>query len=318
MTGAPLAALGALGKLSSDAEYIHHNAAGEAFRAMDDLLADSIESSARRAGDAWSTRFASGAVHVFVFKQSESDTFLAGAIRPSRDRAGRAFPFLVAAELTIEPAQLSAPEIVPLSLEHLWKHAHRLAAESVDNGVLDADSLSSPLGAAEDLAEARRSYEEWTRSLPLADLDTLLYGTGNEPRLASALREALAAIAPHRGIEPPRTRLSVRLPLGSSGGAAVCFWLAFFRRALAWHSVLPTFFWTHSGEAGQLLLSLGRPAASVLDQLWLPGSVSDDLCDLAGEQSAESWTTAPPEIESVLGDPSSTISDLLVAICASE
>jgi hypothetical protein len=208
--------------------------------------------------------------------------------------------------------------IVPLSLEHLWKHAHRLAAESVDNGVLDADSLSSPLGAAEDLAEARRSYEEWTRSLPLADLDTLLYGTGNEPRLASALREALAAIAPHRGIEPPRTRLSVRLPLGSSGGAAVCFWLAFFRRALAWHSVLPTFFWTHSGEAGQLLLSLGRPAASVLDQLWLPGSVSDDLCDLAGEPSAESWTTAPPEIESILGDPSSTISDLLVAIGASE
>jgi type VI secretion system ImpM family protein len=317
MTGVPPSALGAFGKLAANAEYIHHNAHSAAFRALDDLLADSIESSSRRAGDVWATRFASGAVHVFVFKQSEGDTFLAGAIRPSHDRAGRAFPFLVAAELTVEPEQLSTPELVPLSLEHLWKHAHRLAAESVDHCALDAESLRSVPEATADLDEARQSYEEWTRGLALPDLDALLYGESG-PRLAPALREGLAATAPHRGIEPPRTRLSIRLPLGSSGGAAVCFWLAFFRRALAWRSVLPTFFWTHSGAAGQLLLSLGRPSASALDQIWLPGSVSDDLCDLVGEPSPESETSAPPEIELVLRDPRSTISDLLVAIRGSE
>jgi hypothetical protein len=174
--------------------------------------------------------------------------------------------------------------------------------------------------------EATALYSEWTHSLPMSDLRALLYGAepgtenGAAPGLGSAdafdtaVRFIIDLVKPHRGVDFPKTPLSLRLPLGQAGGAAVCFWIDMVRRAAGWKATLPSFFWSHDGGTGALVLHLGEPPKSTLAELWMPRGARDEFCDLTlaiPEERTRFLTPLPRSLTELLARDDYAVQDFL-------
>src|SRR5439155_1764904 len=169
-------------------------------------------------------------------------------------------------------------------------------------------------------SEVTESYADWMRSLPLVELWTLLYGDGGPEVASRALRWIFEAVRPVIGVDHPKTALTLRLPLGASGGAAVCFWIHLVRRIARWKSTLPSFFWSHDGVTGSMLLHLGEPPRSTLVELWAPTRERDEFCDLTlpiPTQGLESVPELPPDVARLVASGDRSVFDLLDASGAS-
>src|SRR5262249_29591391 len=158
------------------------------------------------------------------------DALLCGALAPSRDSAGRLFPLAVGAPLRMAPALLARPELLPFTLEGLWAEATGALADLMGATAQAASTLTLGAGQDADVAAPAALYGDWAIALPLVALWALLGPALVSP--AAPLRLLLETLTPSRGVEPSSTTLSLRLPLGAGGGAALCCWLDVVRRYL--------------------------------------------------------------------------------------
>ncbi|HYO93448.1 MAG TPA: type VI secretion system-associated protein TagF, partial [Polyangiaceae bacterium] len=223
--------LGAVGKLRARADFVHLRSHHPSFSVFEAWMAHSAEWAASRGGSAWPEAFREGGTQAFVFRTVTSgrdSAWLAGAMAPSSDQAGRLFPLAVALPLSA-PAEVRAqPALLPLLLEPCW----RTASELVSAALADPQyPLTEQLAGREalrqlDTVEAVSSLDEWIREATLTELWSLISAGGQLPNIPEALGWLSAVIRPVRGMEASDTPLSLRLPLGAAGGAAVCFWLA--------------------------------------------------------------------------------------------
>ncbi|HEX4473786.1 MAG TPA: type VI secretion system-associated protein TagF [Polyangiaceae bacterium] len=308
-------ALAAMGKLRGFEEYVRVNANTPALVALDAWVGENMAAASKRGPD-WVATYRAGRPHAFVYSTGDSSVVLAGALAPSEDNAGRAYPLFVAREIDVASAAVRSLEWLPLLLEDVWDGASRVVTEAKRDGSVSAleQLLREPRSTeASEFPRAVASWEQWTRDVSVTELAELLFDTTDAASIAGALGAVLEAVAPHRGATPPRTRLCLRLPLGRAGGAAVCFWLGVVRRAVAGTHV-PSFFWTHDGEAGSLLLSVGAFPKSTLSQLWMPAP-ADDVLDLL-DPRAEAFRSPfrEPRIERALATEGASVLDLLALL----
>lgn len=310
---------GAVGKVPWRAEYLAVPAHDASFAAFDAWLTEATEFAAAR-GSSWSEAFTRGAMHGFVFRSATDpvDSVLCGALAPSRDSAGRLFPLGLGAPLRMSPELLARPELLPFSLEGLWIEATAALADLMGaSGPDEAANRALTAGHDADLAEAAGLYDAWVSGLPLRELWALLGPALVNPH--ATLQLLLETLAPTRGVERPNATLSLRLPLGLAGGAALCFWLDLVRRYVGWESTLPTFFWSHDGNTGAALLHLGKPSKAALAELWMPDGTRDDVADLtrpADPAWAEAFSPLPPAVVATLSLPDAAVAQLLAAISA--
>ena len=294
MTELGAAAVGVFGKVPWRAEYLRMRWDGEPFTSFDAWLTNNVEWAALHASAAFAAASREGGVNAFVFRPKNGHGALGGAIVASADSAGRSFPLTVAASLAGPAAELaSCPELLPLVLEDFWQLASDVAVAVQSSGSVERAASVAPSGFSWELAasQARAAYAEWAASLPLGDLCTLVFGADGPSIAAGTVRFVVEAVRPMRGVERPRTPLTLRLPLGRAGGAAVCFWVDLVRRAAAWRATIPSFFWSHDGAAGSLWLYLGDPPQGTLVDLWVPGSPRGELCDLTTPLSSQQLGT---------------------------
>ena len=211
--------------MPSFAEYLPVPTSAPTFAAFDAWLSDASEWAAGRAGPGWPEACARGAMYGFVFRSpTAAADVLCGALAPSRDSAGRAFPLAVAAPLHASTELLRRPELLPFVLEDSWARLTEACADLISGRLLDATALPELAERpVEPVAEAAQVYDEWVSSLELAELWALLGPAMTDPALP--LRVLLETLTPARGVERPRTTLALRLPLGRAGGAALCAWL---------------------------------------------------------------------------------------------
>jgi hypothetical protein len=166
-------------------------------------------------------------------------------------------------------------------LEQVWQVATDfLAPARTGSEPTLEQSLVSLRASLVPVAEALPTYVAWLEEVPASELWTLLYGPDRHQQPLHALRLIAEAIRPSRGVERPSTPLTLRLPLGTAAGAAVCFWLDLTKRLTRWRETIPSFFWSHDGTAGHMLLHLGSPPRSTCAELWQPGRGRDEVCDL--------------------------------------
>ncbi len=112
---------------------------------------------------------------------------------------------------------------------------------------------------------------------------------------------------PHRG-EFPNTQVSLRVPLGAAGGAAVCFWPDLVRRLSGWQRTVPSFYWSHDGAEGQLTVHLGSAPPATVSELWLATATRDEFCSVGApvaESVLELLPALSPRCENALREPSS-------------
>lgn len=308
---------GVVGKLPSRAEYLPVPASAPGFAAFDAWLTDAAEWAAERAGPNWVERFAQGAMHGFVFREPAAppDGILCGAVVPSCDSAGRQFPLALAVPLQLSPELLARCELLPFVLEAVWAEATQALAE-LRAGGLTVDAISSiSVNPDMDAAEAADLYGRWAAELPLAELWLLLGPALAKPE--ATLRLLFEALAPLRGVERPQTTLSLRLPLGVAGGAALCFWLDVVRRCVGWNATVPSLFWSHDGHDGAAVVHLGRPPRDTLAELWLPTGSRDAIADMTVEPAGEviqACRVLPPSAQALLSAPAVTVSQFLAGL----
>jgi type VI secretion system ImpM family protein len=299
------------------AEYLAVPAHDPSFAAFDAWLTEATEFAAAR-GPAWTEAFSRGAMHGFVFRSATDpvDGALCGAVAPSRDSAGRYFPLGLGAPLRLSTELLARPELLPFSLEGLWLEATSGLADLMAASGSDAAAAPSlTAGHDAELAEAAELYDTWVGGLPLRELWALLGPALVDPH--ATLQLLLETLVPVRGVERPDATLSLRLPLGLAGGAALCFWLDLVRRYVGWERTLPSFFWSHDGSNGAALLHLGRPSKAALAELWMPDGTRDDVADLtrpADPAWAQAFSPLPPGVLETLSRPDVPVSQLLAAI----
>jgi type VI secretion system ImpM family protein len=303
--------IGLIGKLPASADFLRVRAHSELFEGLLTWLIDGTER-AIVAGRGAPEGAAATSVQAMVYPARRGGTLLAGALAPSSDRAGRRFPIVAAAELRLEEAFAAHPEVLPLVLEPIWAATARLVLElaALDRAAVDAGCFSAELEL--NVADVLPSYRRWTDELGLDDFVTLVFD-GDAGRAARGIALAEEAVRPYRGVEEPDTPLSLRLPLGQSGGAAVCFWLDFIKRLAGWRHTVPAFFWSHDGVSGALLLHLGKVPAVALSEVWLPTGKCDEVCDLVLPGSRDWHTDQVGAWERVLGEADARVSDLLGA-----
>jgi len=288
--------LGLFGKLPTENDFVRQHAAAEPFDSFDHWLVDSVEWAHARGADAWRNAFRTGNSYAFVYRapgRYRLAPLLAGVLGPSADRAGRQFPLSVAAALPVAEESVGCPELLPIVFEPLWQRASDTVAEG-----RAGSAVKGRLGQLElelcSLEEAGAAYREWVSTLPVGDLWALLYGEDSEDQPLLALQMLIEALRPFRGVERPNTPLSLWLPLGRVAGASVCVWLDLVRRLAGWRATIPSFFWSHDGTDGKLLLHLGDPPPCTLAELWLPSPKRYEILDLASRLDTHQVSQLPP------------------------
>lgn len=297
MTRAGSTTIGVLGKAPWRDEYLRIGVEGEPFASFDTWLTDNVEWAVVHAPPGFAEAYRTGSARAFVFRPTGTTApVLAGAIVPSHDGAGRNFPLIVAAPFADQAEALaSTPELLPIVLEDFWQLANDLAVAVQNAGGVDvagrvASVTPPPMPSA---SEASATYVAWTNTMPLTDLFALVYGDADGRGAAQAVQMILETVRPYRDIDRPRTLLTLRLPLGASGGAAVCFWIDLIRRATHWKTTIPSLFWSHDGASGDMLLHLGDAPRSTLAELWMPTAARAEFCDLTAPLRAEQLAALP-------------------------
>jgi type VI secretion system ImpM family protein len=303
VTGVSLGAPGLLGKHPSRGDFVNIGNRSQEFTSFDAFLTHNLEWAEARAGSRWVDAYSAGGVHAFVYRSApgKKTPALVGAFGPSSDRAGRRFPLTVAMPLAAPAELLAAPEIMPLVLEPCWNVCSQLVLSlAAEPNANVAERLSQMSVPEVDLDDALGSYAEWTRSLPVDELWGMIFGEDQRVNPAQLVALVSETVRSCRGVDEVATPLSLRLPLGLAGGAAVCFWLDWAGCIAGWKANVPTFFWSHNGTQGTMTLALGRLPHSTLAELWLPTGSRDEICDIATaphdlqlpEEGAARWLSA--------------------------
>jgi type VI secretion system protein ImpM len=298
-----------LGKQPMRADFIATVGPAQLVQEFDSWLLGAMEwALARRRGE-WPALFAAGRDFAFVFNPqgAEATDFLVGTIKPSHDSARRQFPLAAAAVVAGVSGVSTA--ILPLVLELVWAHTHdelwSVAFERTSNGLVPE---------LVDAQEAAAVYRAWAAELNAGQLWAALYGV---PEATTWGAQALVlfgeSVAPHRALQLPETGLTLRLPLGELGGAAVCFWLDVLRRVTNVERV-PNLFWSHEGQSGTLLLHIGKPPLSTLAELWRPTQERLEFCDLCHGptlERAEPYHEEKSHGLRAAADPNRNVGDML-------
>lgn len=300
-------AVGCFGKLPIHADFIRHNVRLRETAALDAWIQEGTSSLARAGGGAWPESCRGFAGCRFVFTGGEQERTVAGTLTASRDRGGRAYPFIIFAALD-DPLFRQMPAVVPLYYDDFFARAGEIGAES-----WGSEPVSLLTGRVDALF---RREEAVTRRLLLERQIALLGGVENLPlretlpsgwdmeRLFASVMEALRQVA-RRGAA--RVPWGVRFPLPSQGSLApfVVFWVQLVESALEDRSLRPHFFWNRAG-----LTFFFRPVpASCLLPVMDPERHEGVLFDPLKEKLPAGWEN--PDLRRLLGSESSTLLDIL-------
>src|SRR5579863_2398440 len=209
---------------------------------------------------------------------------LAGAVGPSRDRAGREYPAAIVSAVALEDAA-THPEVLPILLEEYWQRAvealawARTAPEGAEESRLQVVT-GEPV---EPCANAVSLYRDWTRRTTPSELCGML---DRSPQWLEHAVDAVAGAA-RRQRQGDRfvdaSRCAVRVPLGRAAGAALCFWLDVVWRAAGGRGSCPSLFWSHDAQSGDALLSLPIALDTTLATLWSGAPSGAGILDLTGD-----------------------------------
>ena len=224
--------IGALGKVPSHDEFLRVHASGGPFAAFDTWMLENLAWASSRGNRAWDDAFRQGGVQAFVsgLPRRAPPSPAGGPLGPSADRYGRLFPFAIAAEL-YPTSMLLGSGVTPVVLEDFWTQASVASSPvPIRRSTRSKTGSRVPARSSTPTPEALAPYHEGTRSLALADLFDLISLGGPHGASSRAIRWLRETVRPYQRTERPRTPLTLRLPLGQAGGAAVSSWLDLVQR----------------------------------------------------------------------------------------
>ncbi len=307
------------GKLPTHGDFLRYNASGRAMQAFDAWVQQGIVEAQRQLGQDLVPAFEQAGTTHFFFDAPNAPHVLAGAFRPSRDRSGRRYPFLVAVE--VEKRQVEGRRMPgwPDRYERFFRAAALLVDEAVD-GRLEEGELPERLAylrAIHDATPFAVDYEFRLRQASAHDLWARTWGDAEDGRkyvLLKNLTEAFGAASTGRSAKLPGA-LDFPLP-PTPRGLDVSFWLETCWHLLGSAPDYVTVFWSDPPTAeARMLVTTAPPPAAVLPHLLRAASGSTVssgpgmhvLDDAAGQPAALAALALPARVGTLLEDDALTL-----------
>jgi|GEM_PF-1433776 len=320
------------GKLPCRDDFIRHGLTSHpAVLEFDGVLARSLVYASSQQG--WNEEAVLQAgVSDYLFSTHDRRWCYFGALRPSRDKAGRLYPIVAG---IILPAYAVAPYSPELSIanEQFFTDLQRALSCTVNTGDLpgcqqflspyciDSNSHARNVHAKEDLELGGKLLEQHLAHTSVSRLQTILAQSGS-----ALLDDILLAFIYHadllRRLGQNAPKQLITLPLSEKKGETAldqATWLAFYRAALGKNKTrFPDYIAKNDGRRCTLTLAPGRLGERCLGALW---NVKDDpAATLDTEAANASWKRQPAWAEAayLLGrqvqDPGSSLTSLLSTV----
>jgi type VI secretion system protein ImpM len=311
--------IGAFGKLPTAGDFVRSGGGSAIANELETFLHGGVDAlhQERCSPDV----FDAGRTYGFLFRPNDPRVSegLVGLLSPSRDTVGRRFPFVVFDTIDPRRTQGGNGYLLPLAAGDFLEQALRLARRTT----LAAADLPRELAMVESIGgrfdQLSREYASWAATTRLGSVWGSIFGDPHSSFAAAAVIGIAASVEPWRGHARPPTSLSVRLPLGGGGTAAVVFWLDVVRRLSGWQETTPTAFWHWSGESGDILVQLGDTPVSSFVELYRPDPDADLVYDLVPHGHQASVLPVPSfarRAADVLRRPDAPVLELLEALVA--
>jgi len=185
--------IGCFGKLPIAGDFVRGANGLPEFEQLDAWIQDGLHRSQALLGTTWQSRFDSLQQQHFLFAPDRSGTRIVGRFQPSRDAAGRRYPFVVAGKFSSIPNGMDS--LLPLALAAFLTDAADLADSGFDgHTVLSAIAAVHSLTCVADMPGAEQSF---VRDSHKTTPEMLLRAADQD---ASLLLQQLAGFA----IAPPR------------------------------------------------------------------------------------------------------------------
>ncbi|MCA8912221.1 MAG: type VI secretion system-associated protein TagF [Planctomycetes bacterium] len=299
---------GCLGKLPLHGDFIRYNAALAEVRDFDTWIQEGIYQGYQELDSKWDSSFDAAPTARFIYCAPKTKRILAGLFKPSVDKAGRRYPFLV--YTVIEPGALgNDAAYLPWAMEPFLLKATELAAWS--DSAIDLKTFLSSFESLRfelDLTEARKSFAKYVLSHATGDYWAASYGSPDDDRRYAAVQLTSWA----SDIRSPESS-ALRFPAGEPEAEAA-FWIELSRR-LSGGNQLPTLtYWNEPAAAAvRLNLAFGALRPAYFLPFVLPQHPSREVTDLSAMQHVDASLVdrSRSQFEEVLSDPSLKLSDLL-------
>jgi len=300
---------GCLGKLPLHGDFIRYNAAGAEVQELDQWVQDGIYECYSELASGWDGSFDSAPKSRFIYCSPRSGRIVAGLFKPSVDKAGRRYPFMV--YTVVEPGALgNEVSYLPSAMDGFLARAEETLEWSAS-----AINLNTFLSTFEglrfepDMVEARKQFAMFVLSRAAGDYWGGSFGDAEDVRKFAAV----GAVVEGAGTRPPGV-LAMRLPL-CDAQAEAAFWLELSRR-LSDGKGLPTLtFWNEptADVPARLHMAWGELSPRYFLAFVLPTRGSFSVRDLTNRDSLDGrWVEyGRARFGEVLSDASLKLSDLL-------
>jgi type VI secretion system protein ImpM len=266
----PLSAVGLVGKLPAQGDFVRVNASSPVVRAFEGWLHESVEA-VRGAG----LPLLRGPVH-FLYRAAGLPDVLVGTLTPSHDRVGRAFPLAVFASI---PAAAAARHlgVLPAACASFLAASQDLLEDAVRLSWATVTERLAALPAPDEVAAAEQALRVVLRCGQVGEWIARVYASDPVGQHLYGLATVLLACAPLKWRGADTTGATLDAPVRAASDRLV--WLELLRRLLGWEEAPPALLWTDVPEP-RLLVSLGPSPASMLRYLSEPAVESARLWPL--------------------------------------
>ncbi len=269
------ATFGYYGKLPLSAEFIRCQASGAEIDELDQWIREGMFHGKSTLGPSWSRDFMQGDQWAFLYLPRDRDRFMVGLLKPSQDKAGREFPFLI--YLLLEKTEFhEMPWGAPMHFKEFFEQSHRflkdVSAESDLNRLKFRLHALSPVGVPETASIETRYHAELLRRR-MHDHWSDVLGAFDSTQKYDLIRSLLHS---RSGSDSSRRRSwQGRFPLlmeSEEEAYDLPFWMDLISRASGHRPEAGILFWNrwHATVKPLLLVSLEQPLPQLLLYLVCP------------------------------------------------
>jgi len=264
------------GKLPSFGDFVRYNAYGREIKLFDQWLQEGLYLSKKNLSPNEHKSFKHSPVYYFFLSFKESGNHLTGIMKPSLDKVGRKYPFIVAMVINESGFPQDTLKFLPIQFRNFYHRIYSLIKELVSVTTLDelrrqAIELETPFSMDE---VAYQKYHSLVNTTSTMAYFKSLWDNDTEDRKYTFLHNIVRMGKYLREVDPGIIDFGYRFPLQSESYDAFIvgsYWLQLFSRFISGRTVHPFIFW----DAKNMFLFFRQPAPVVYSFMMKPDLISD-------------------------------------------
>jgi len=298
------------GKLPTQADFVRFNSSSREALTFDQWLQQGLHSLRTQRGVAWEREFDEAPGYHFIFSPENTERMLIGVMKPSADKSGRRYPFLVSAPVGRRSLTSAEMTLIPALYAEFFDQADGCIVNA-QNGV-DVRDLQSQIArlheAHFDGVSVSREFGLFLDQMSNESYWEEVLGSFDDRRKYLMMMNLIEVMRPFRGRSLARLLLGLRFPLSNNPHGVnneVCFWMRVCSEILDTSLSSPVAFWTMPSppRMSYLFLFFRQPSPSIFASLVNTQTENDNICMLdeeGRERFEKGEKVLPPQLRSLL------------------